>query len=137
MNSVDNDSIPIVGHYRGVGLHDQQSEERLNVVRRAIDDVYDLQDHQSLSDIAGDPFWPPEARLFAAAKLQATHELAAQDRERRPPIDLVLVAALVAGLDSQRWRDPQHYTCLLDVPPVPGVVWPKREQPLDADNATT
>jgi hypothetical protein len=125
----DDDAIPVVGFHRGVGLHDQQSAERLDEVRRAIDRVFDQHDHIELLGIARSPAWPPEARLFAAAKLQAVYELAAQDREKRPFIDLARVEASVAGLNSQNWRDPWYYASMLDQR-LPGVVWVKREEPL-------
>ncbi|WP_338688338.1 hypothetical protein V5279_24490 [Bradyrhizobium sp. 26S5] len=116
----DNDEIPIVETYRGVGLHDQQSEERLAVVRRALDRVFDQHDFERLFEIARDVTWPPEARLFAAAKLEAAFEIAVDERRERPPIDLLRVGAAVPGLSSQRWRDPWSYCSLLDPGPRPG-----------------
>jgi hypothetical protein len=109
-----NDAIPIAGHHRKVGLHAGQSEERLEVVRRDLDRVFDENDLGRLTEIAGNPAVAPEARLFAAAKLQAVYELAAQDREKRPLIDLERVAASVAGLNSRVWRNPAKYCSLLD-----------------------
>ncbi|MGY3443700.1 hypothetical protein [Bradyrhizobium sp. USDA 4473] len=124
------DTIPIVATYRGVGLHDQQSTERLDLVRRAIDDVHDAVDIDRLLELARDPCWPPEARLLAAAKLEAMVQIAVDERAVRPPIDLMLVRAIVAGLDSVKWRDPWHYGSLLDPGPAPGEDRPKREAPL-------
>jgi hypothetical protein len=126
----DDDTIPIVAIHRGVGLHDQQSPERLDVVRRAIDDVFDGTDVGQLSRIADDPRWPPEARLFAAAKLEALLEIAADERTVRPAIDLVRVRASVAGLSSMKWRHPTHFASLLDPGPAPGEGWGEREEPL-------
>jgi hypothetical protein len=114
MNENENDIIPTVGEHRGVGLHDCQTPERLEIVRRAIDDVFDVADFRKLLAIAGGPRWPPEARLFAAAKLQAIHQIAADKREVRPLIDLELVRALVAGVNSIKWRDPVLFASLLD-----------------------
>jgi hypothetical protein len=108
------DRIPTVGVYRGVNLHDQQSEERLAVVRTAIDRVFDQTDPLELAEIAFNPAWPPEARLFAAAKLEALMEIAADERAVRPKIDLARVRAGVAGVDSKTWRNPTHYGSLLD-----------------------
>ena len=127
---MNDDAIPVIEIYRGVGLHDQQSSERLGLVRQAIDAVYDQHDLNQLLEIAGDPTWPPEARLFAAAKLEATHQIAADERKVRPPIDLELVQACVAVLGSKNWRDPAYYASVLDPGPAPGAAWVKRERPL-------
>lgn len=116
----DNDEIPIVGTHRGVGLHDQQSPERLVEVRRAIDRVFEEHDFDRLFAIARDITWAPEARLFAAAKLEAAFQMAVDERRERPSIDLLQVGAAVPGLSSQRWRDPWHYKSLLDPGPRPG-----------------
>lgn len=124
------DAIPIIDIYRGVGLHDQQPPERLAEVRRAIDAVYDEHELDRLLEIAGDPVWPPEARLFAAAKLEATHQIAVDERKVRPAIDLAVVHATVAGLNSQSWRHPRYYASLLDPGPGPGRTWIERERTL-------
>ncbi|MFK4538011.1 hypothetical protein ABIA00_006194 [Bradyrhizobium ottawaense] len=109
------DRIPKVGAHRGVPLDDQQTEDRLAVVRRDIDAVFEETDSKALIKIAANPQWAPEARRFAAAKLQATHQIAADERRARPSIDLEYVKACVAGLDSQRWRDRRFYASMLDV----------------------
>lgn len=126
------DQIPTVGTYRGVGLHDQQSAERLEVVKRAIDDVFAAAaDSSQLLPIAGNPGWPPESRLFAAAMLEALMAIAADERRVRPDIDLEYVRAIVAGLGSQTWRDPEVFASLLDRWS-PGLEAPaKREEPLE------
>lgn len=108
------DRIPKVGSHRGVPLDDQQSETRLVVVRRDIDAVFEETDSKSLIKIAANPAWAPEARRFAAAKLEAAYQIATDRREQRPAIDLEYVRACVAGLDSARWRDHLHYCSLLD-----------------------
>jgi hypothetical protein len=78
-----------------------------------------------LVDFAADPQQPPEARLFAASKVEVEYELAAEERRNRPVVDLDRVRALVAGLDSVEWRNPWQFGTLLD--PRGGV---PREQPL-------
>ncbi len=125
------DKIPTIGTYRGVGLHDQQSPERLDVVRAAIDQVFDVVDIRELLKIAASPRWPPEARLLAAAMLEAMMQIAADERKVRPNIDLVRVRAAVAGVDSMRWRDRLHFASMLDHGPAPGEDSPvPREAPL-------
>jgi hypothetical protein len=126
----DDDAIPVVEHYRGVGLHDEQSPKRLEVVRRAIDKVFEQQEIAELMQIAGDPTWPPEARLLAGAKLKAMHQVAVDERRERPPINLTRVNAMTPGLDLQKWRHPRYYASLLDPGPAPGKSWVKRERPL-------
>ncbi|RJT28122.1 hypothetical protein D3227_35085 [Mesorhizobium waimense] len=110
----ENDRIPRVGEYRGVGLHDNQSPERLAVVKRELDSVLDLADATLLVEIVGDVTWSPEARLTAAAKLRAMHQIAAEDRKSRPMFDLAYVVACTAALDSRYWRSPWYYGSLLD-----------------------
>jgi hypothetical protein len=78
-----------------------------------------------LVGIAADPQEPPEARLFAASKVEVEYELAAEERRNRPVVDLDCVRASVAGLDSVEWRDPDRYGTLLDA--AGGV---QREEPL-------
>jgi hypothetical protein len=108
------DAIPTEGNHRGVELHAGQSPERLAVVRKDIDLVFEMAGTRELIAIAGDPSYAPEARLFAAAKLTALHSIAVERREVRPPgIDLDYVKAIVAGVNSNKWRDPDHYCSLL------------------------
>ncbi|UFX41712.1 hypothetical protein HAP47_0020590 [Bradyrhizobium sp. 41S5] len=126
----DNDTIPVVATYRGVGLHDQQSPKRLDVVRAAIDDVFEQTNIDRLFQVARDACWPPEARLLAAAKLEAMVDIAVDERATRPPIDLELVHAIVAGLDSAKWRHPRYFASLFDPGPAPGERWAEREIPL-------
>jgi len=117
--------IPVIAVHRGVGIHDHQSPARIRVVEAAIDRVAQMSDIVELADFAADPRWPPEARMFAANKLEVEYELAAEERRNRPAIDLDRVRATVAGLDSVVWRDPWRYGTLLD--PHGGV---EREEPL-------
>ncbi|WP_342728871.1 hypothetical protein AAFG07_20850 [Bradyrhizobium sp. B097] len=126
----DDDTIPIIATYRGVGLHCEQSAERLDAVRRAIDDVFEVVNIDRHLEIAGDARWPPEARLLAAAKLEAMVQIAVDERAVRPPIDLMLVQAIVAGLDSMKWRHPKYFASLFDPGPSPGEKWAEREVPL-------
>ena len=79
-----------------------------------------------LADFAADPQQPPEARLFAANKVQVEYQVAAEERRNRPIIDLDVVRCTVAGLDSVVWRNPWYFGSLLDA--ADGV---PREQSLD------
>lgn len=115
------DRIPIVETYRGVGIHDQQPRERIDgVVKPAIDRVLGIGDVKRLAEYAADTGNPPEARLLASARIEAMWELAAESRELRPDIDLVVVKASVAGLQSVRYRHPEYYGSLLDRRDPPG-----------------
>jgi hypothetical protein len=120
--------IPIIATHRGVGIHDHQSPARIKLVKVAIDRVARMSDILELADFAADRREPPEARLFAASKVECEYELAAEERRNRPIIDLDRVRATVAGLDSVEWRDPDRYASLLDGP---GGV--EREVPLDEE----
>ena len=123
------DIIPIVELYRGVGIHDRQPAERVeSVVKPAIDRVLAMADEHDLFAIAQDAAEPPEARLLAAAKITAAFEIAAEERRNRPEVGLAKVRAAVAGLNSQRWRDPWRYGSKLDAPKMQRMV--EREQPL-------
>ena len=111
--------IPIVEVYRGVGLHDQQDADRLKIVRAAIDVVTAMSNILDLVDFAADRMQPPEARLFAASKVESLYELAAERRENRPKVDLLWLGAVTAGLDSEGWRSPWLYGALPDREGVP------------------
>jgi hypothetical protein len=86
MDTGGSDDIPVVERYRGCGLHDCQSTERLLVVRTAIDHVYTLEQVLDLVDYAGNVRNPPESRLLAVARCRALWELAQEAREPRPII---------------------------------------------------
>jgi hypothetical protein len=101
--------IPLIDHYRGIGIHDHQTPARIKVVKAAIDRVALMSDILELVDFAADTQQPPEARLFAASKLEVEYELAAEERRIRPVLDLDRVRASVAGLDSVEWRSPLVY----------------------------
>ncbi len=124
----EDDRIPIVGTHRGVGIHAFQPRERIDrVVKPAIDAVFGLSDPDALTDYVQDPTHPPEARLFAAARVEALWQLAADNRELRPKVSLTLLRAMTAGLDSLRWIDPRHYGSLLQHPRGPGLSLPARD----------
>jgi hypothetical protein len=114
MPSNESDSIPIVETYRGIGIEDHQPSERIErIVRPAIDRIHATAGVHELFDYASDSGNPPEARLFAAAKIEATFAVAAEDRRVRPDVDLELVRAVVAGLNSECWRSRTHHASLL------------------------
>jgi hypothetical protein len=85
------DKIPIVETHKGVSIHDAQPSARIEgVVKPEIDRAHAMTDASSLFDFAGDPMNSPEARLRAAARCEASWELAAESREvrqRRRPGD--------------------------------------------------
>ena len=95
-------------------------------MKAAIDRVAGMSDVLELADFAADVLQPPEARLFAANKVEVEYQVAAEERRNRPIIDLDRVRATVAGLDSVVWRSPWHFSSLLDA--ADGV---PREVPLD------
>ena len=116
--------IPTIAIHRGIGIHDHQSPARIKVVKAAIDRVARISDILELADFAADPQQPPEARMFAANKVEVEYEVAAEERRNRPIVDLDLVRATVAGLDSLEWRSPVVYGTDLEDDGVP------REEPL-------
>jgi hypothetical protein len=122
----DTDRIRTIASHHGIGIHDHQTPERIRVVKAAIDRVAGVSDILELASFAADPLQPPEARLFAANKVEVEYQVAAEERRNRPIIDLDVVRASVAGLDSVMWRSPWHFSSLLDA--ADGV---PREQPLD------
>jgi hypothetical protein len=121
----DNDEIPTIETYRGVGVEDQQSPERLALVKAEIDLVLGMTDAIELADWAEDPWHSPESRLLACAMCESLWAVASETRANRPLIDLDRVRASTAGLGSRRWRDPWRYASLFDHGGV------EREQRLD------
>jgi hypothetical protein len=117
--------IPIIGTHRGIGLHNFQGAARIRIVKAAIDRVARMSDILQLAEFAADPQQPPEARLFAANKVEVEYQLSAEERRNRPIVDLDRIRATVAGLDSIEWRSPVVYGTDLDHGGVP------REEPLD------
>jgi hypothetical protein len=122
----DDDSIPVIGMHRGVPLEDQQSPERLALVRSEIDHVLAMADAVALADWADDPVHSPESRQLAVAMAESIWTVAAENRNNRPAIDLDRLRASTAGLGCRRWRHPRRFCSLLD--PDGGVL---REQPID------
>jgi hypothetical protein len=119
------DAIPTIGSHKGVPLEDQQSDERLEEVRRDIDLVLGMVDAGALAGWADNPRHSPESRQLACAMAESMWEVASETRANRPAIDLERLRASTAGLGSRRWRDPWRYASLLDPD---GVL---REVPLD------
>jgi hypothetical protein len=105
----DPDRIPTIASHRGIGIHDHQTPARIRIVKAAIDRVAGLSDILELADFAADINQPPEARMFACAKIEIEYQLSAEQRRNRPIIDLQKVRGSVAGLDSVVWRSPVVY----------------------------
>jgi hypothetical protein len=89
--------IPTIATHRGIGIHDDQTPARIKIVKAAIDRVARTSDILELADFAADPQQAPEARMFAANKVEAEYELAAEERRNRPTIDLDRVRATVTA----------------------------------------
>lgn len=107
--------LPIAGSHRGVDLFADQPAERIEgIVKPAIDAVLGIASAIGLAGYAGDARHPPEARLLAAARVEALWHLAAEGRAIRPLVDLDRLRASVAGLDSVMWVDPERHGSLLD-----------------------
>jgi hypothetical protein len=119
--------IPTIAAHCGIGIHDHQTPARIKIVKAAIDRVARMSDILELAAFAADPWQPPEARMFAASKIECEYELAAEERRNRPIIDLERVRATVAGLDSVEWRSPVVYGTDLQSGGV------EREEPLDEE----
>jgi hypothetical protein len=108
--------MPIVETYRGVGIHDFQDAERIElVVKPAIDEVFTMSDPRSLFAYARDQRNPPEARLFAGDKIHAGHDINSARHVNRERVDLELVDAATAGLTSLGWADHEGYGSMIDV----------------------
>ena len=54
------DAIPIIGLHRGIPLEDQQSLERLALVKAEIDHVLRMTNASELADYAGKPWHAPK-----------------------------------------------------------------------------
>jgi hypothetical protein len=120
----EDDAIPIVEVYRGVGIEDAQPLERIQrVVKPEIDRVHAMSDPGLLFIYADDARNPPEARMLAEARAEALWEIAGEERRLRP-ISLERLRASTAGLGCRRWRDPGYYSSTLEHGGVP------REEPL-------
>ena len=90
--------IPTIASHRGIGIHDRQGAARIKVAKAAIDRVARMSDVLELADFAADSQQPPEARMFAANKIEVEYEVAAEERRNRPIIDLEKVRATVPKL---------------------------------------
>jgi hypothetical protein len=121
---MDSGKIPTIETYRGIPLEDQQSDVRLELVRREIDLVLGMTDAGELADWAGNPWHSPESRQLAAAMAETAWTIAAETRALRPAISLEKLHASVAGLGTQTWRCPFRHATLLEHGGV------EREEPL-------
>jgi hypothetical protein len=125
----DDDQIPVVEIYRGVGIEDQQPPERIKFVKSEIDRIHRMSGADELFAYASDPLNPPEPRMLAGARAEALCELAAEERRPRA-ISLERLRAATAGLGSKTWRDPYSHCSLLDQPGPGAAGAVAREQPL-------
>lgn len=126
--------LPSVGTYRGVPIHAFQPTDRIaSVVRPAIDRVHGMSAPDDLIAYLDVQHHPPEARLLAAAKLEALWSLAAQNREVRPRISLEMVRAMAGSLDSLKWADPHKYGSLLEPGEPTGDRYPRRDPACGAE----
>jgi|SRR5215471_1199316 len=108
------DRIPSVGRYRGIDIHADQPAERIErIVKPEIDYVLDnLHDLEELFVFARLVTNSPEARLLAAAKIEAAWTLRAEDRRSLPQTSFDrddLQAAAGPWLNSKKGRSPTHY----------------------------
>jgi hypothetical protein len=101
--------IPCIATHRSIGLHDYQTDERLDRVRAAIDAVYDIRDLDELYEYACSFRNPAEARLFAKARIVAAFETRASGHEHRGNIDMDRLNANTCCLDSLNWTDTDRY----------------------------
>lgn len=107
--------LPTAEIYRGVRVFGLQPPGRIEaVVKPAVDAVYLMTDARTLVEYAADARHPPEARLFAAARVEAIWQLAAEGRAVRPAVSLEYLRAATAGLDSMQWVSPWHHGSLFD-----------------------
>ena len=116
-----NDRIPIIADYRGVGLHDQQDAERLDVVRRDIDQVFTIgADIRALVSWIENRSRAPESRLLAMAFINAEFEEAGERRRTAPAVDRDKLIAMTFTLDSTKYRSKTFYCSWLLPRPRPG-----------------
>lgn len=120
------DRMPIIEVYKGVDVHDFQPRERIElIVKPAIDRVHAMSGLDGLVAYLKDAQEPPEARLLGYAKVRAAWELAAENREVRPALDMDHLRACVVGLDSLGWADQFCYGTLFQAK-APGEHRPER-----------
>jgi hypothetical protein len=98
--------------YRGVALHSGQSEARLDLVRREIDEVVDISDLEELAAWARSVRNSPESRILAGQKILAALGGTTEQRQRLPPgLTVARVKAMIAGLsEGSGWLNP-HWFC--------------------------
>jgi hypothetical protein len=108
------DDLPIACHHRGVAIFVQPAK-RVALVKKEIDRVSKISDPVRLSEIAADPSWAPEARIYSAALCRAALQRAVERREAKPDLDAERVEACVAGLATVRWQHPSKHCSLFDV----------------------
>lgn len=112
----DDRPLPTAEVYRGVKVFGLQSAERIErIVRPAIDRVYLLTDAEALVRYAADASHPPEARIFAGARVEAIWQLAAEGRALRPAVKLDYLRAATAGLDSVKWVNTRRHGSMFDL----------------------
>jgi hypothetical protein len=116
--------MPIVETYKGVGIHDFQTRQRIEeIVKPAIDHAYTIDDPEELFSYACSPANAPEARGLARARLEAmvedrtSHRLAAR-------IDLRMLGAGTSGIASH-WADTDSYGSLFEAIHQPGIAAPR------------
>jgi hypothetical protein len=126
------DQLPAVEMYRDCRIHDCQSPSRIAVVKRELDEVFEISGIRRLDNILRDPGWAPESRLLAYAKFKGEWERAIEERIPRPTgITLEAATAWTCSLDSVEWRDPINYASDLDPDPPAALRSPvRRETPL-------
>ena len=95
-------TIPIITTHREIGIHDQQSAARVEVVKVAIDYVASLANILELAAFAADTMQPPESRLFAAGKVLPEYELGRRRTEESTSGRSGSRRCLCGGL--KRWR---------------------------------
>lgn len=122
----DDDAIPLVETYRGVGIEDQQPPERIELVKREIDRVHRMSGTVELAGLRRRR-WAPAGGENACRRPRRSL-VGACGRRAAPSTDisLELLRAATAGLGCRRWRDPDRYASLLDEPG-----GAEREVPLD------
>jgi hypothetical protein len=124
----DNDEIPTAEVYRGTKIHAFQPAERIaTIVRPAIDAVLEMSDCRDLFKHVTNPANPPESKMLAAARCEALWELAAENREPRPDVDLAVIRSCIAGLDCRHLMSRDSYTAVIQ-PQYPAIM--RRERPL-------
>jgi len=112
----DDRPLPAAEVYRGVKVFGLQRQDRIeSVVKPEIDEVYLITDAQALVRYAADAGHSPEARLFAAARVEAIWQLAAEGRAIRPRVDLLYLRAAIGGLDSVKWVSIYRHGSMFDL----------------------